>query len=726
MSKMAENSTEEKGMLITKIVKVPIPFFFNLAANTSQTLVSSPISVYYKIKSVEAHFRDDANHNLLFYIFNSNNRTLSTTTPPPDDNVVSSLSPTPYLAGEGEIIELPVNYEPPPNYMYIKVFAQNNNAYAITGLCVVTIEGRLTIKADEDNVIPTTEEMLQEMGKAQEQALARSSAVMNIAASAIKGTPPITSYAFKNLSDAQEEKTSGLVDQFLAVLNVPQVVPATMPKENRYKTSKAWFDTALKLTYDTMNLDGLIGILVSALGGTTTSWRNWLTSCFGVEGKINELLSVVFEKGLLKPVEQYWNSIYLPEYPTTADLINMVVKEVITLENFKAIMKYQGLDDKWSQDIWDAHFVQPDFTSIKTSINRGIIPPEEIDRYLKLVDLDPRYNDVVWKPLLQEIPPYSDLINMRVKEVIEQDKFEKALQSHGFYGEWAANLWAAHFTPPTFTDILTAFRRGEQTQWEEAGGVTRGHKFGVSLSQDIEAIKDLSVLVDYDPRYWSLFKTRIYNDPTVRQARWGYESGAISEEKLKDVALRSGLTPEDAEWFTQFQTTFQERPFITRYLNALMSAYISKAITAEELKKRVKAIPRREAIADWIIKIADVQTETAANKTSSTTEKLLSAADLKKAYTYGLITEDKLRTELQLLGYPLEQVDLLIEIINKTKEIEDFGGRKTALTVSEMFEAWRYGEMSESDLRTGLQVKGMTLVDIDTLISARKTKWGIS
>lgn len=722
---MSENEQTEKAVLVTKTVKVPIPFFFTLAANTSQTLISSPISVNFKIKGVEAHFRDDAAHNLLFYILSSNNRTTSTTTVPPDDNVVSSLSPTPYLAGESEIIELEVNYEPAPEYMYIKVFATNNNAYAITGLCVVTIEGYLRIEQDAEDIIPITEEQLQLSGQYQTEQLAKVKVILDTATSFLKGTPPFISPGIVKFGEAQTEKNSGLFDEYLRVANIPNFIPPSMPLADRYKTTRAWLDQAFNVTEETMKTSGLLNMLVSAFGGSVIQWYDWIQSTFGMEQHINQLLSYAFEKGMYRPVEYYWNSQYLQEYPSVSDLINMVVKEKITLDEFIETMKFQGISPTWSNHIWDAHFKAPEFGDIKQAFWRGTIPMEEMPDMLKRVDLDPYYNDKVWYSLLYNVPPYQDQINMRVKEVTTQEQFQKGLESLGYYGEWADRLWAAHFTPPTFADFLTAMRRKQRVTIPHADGTATDYTFGSDFFADLDVIQELSVLADYDPRYWSFFMQRVIEDPTPRQARWGYEAGSIDENYLRSIVDRTGLGDIDAKWFSEMLITFQERPFITRYLNALMSAYISGAIDGEELKRRVTEIPRREAIADWIIKIADVQKETAANKKTAAKEKLLSIADLKKAYSFGFITEDSLRTELQLLGYPVNEVDLLIQIINRTKEIEDFGGTKTALTVSEMFESWRYGQMSESTLRTELQLKGMTIADIDTLIATRKIKWGL-
>jgi hypothetical protein len=444
---------------------------------------------------------------------------------------------------------------------------------------------------------------------------------------------------------------------------------------------------------------------------------------FPLKGLMGRVSTAQLEAAWVKPIQRQINAKWLPERPDVNELINEVVKEVLTVEQFIDIMKGQGFAPEWSQRIWDAHFVQPAFQQLQRSYWRGYIKYEELPHYLKLFDLDPRYNEKLWMPLFEEIPPFPELINERVKEVTTQDQFEKGLAGWGFKGEWAKRIWDAHFVPATWMDFLTAMRRKLSVTIPVAEGAPQQHTFGADATRDIEIVKGLSVLADYDPRYWDFFKTRIYNDPSPRMSMWAYDAGAIDDVQMREIVHRYGYTPDAEAWFGDMLIKFQERPWVTRYLTALQTAYIDEAITAEELEKRVIAIPRNKNIAAWMVKIADVRKEILAAKPSAASQKLLTASDLRAAYMLNIIDTDKLRAELLLQGYQLSDIEILVELVNEQKQAVVEGGMKKGLTISELFDAMRYEFKTEEQVQTELMLRGMALDDAQTLIKTRKAKW---
>lgn len=437
-------------------------------------------------------------------------------------------------------------------------------------------------------------------------------------------------------------------------------------------------------------------------------------------GKINE---VIYDIAINERVRQRTNLYYPFKIPDATELINEVVKEVITLDDFKGFMRMQGFAEGHSQHIWDAHYIQPAFQQLQRSYWRGYIKLEELPYYLKLFDLDPRYNEKLWMPLFEEIPPFQELVNERVKEVTTQEQFEKGLAGWGYKGESAKRIWDAHFMPASWTDFLTAMRRKQTVTIPVAEGAPQQHTFGVDAARDIEVVKALSVLADYDPRYWDFFKTRIYGDPSPRMSMWAYDAGAIDEAQMREMVHRYGYTPDAEKWYGDMLIKFQERPWVTRYLTALQTAYIDEAITAEELEARVVAIPRNKSIAAWMVKIADVRKEILAKKPSAESQKLLTDSDLKKGYLLNIIDSDKLRAELMLRGYQLADIEILIEVINEEKQATLEGGMKKGLTIAELFDAMRYEFKTEQQVLTELLLRGMTMDDAQTLISVRKAKW---
>lgn len=705
--------------------RIPVPFFIAVPANSNVGLSSDMVNFPFKVVKVEAHFTDDAQNNLQIWAFVSTNRNVTTTAPMPDNKLLGFFSPTPYLIGSGEVVAVDVDVTPAENEKFIKAYFANTNAYQVYGYCIITIEslaeipeGIVIAPSGTDERTYTYEEWLGIMDK-------KGHAFVDQYREMISGTQawlPINSIAVSRVQGetvdiwrAEANKLATMTSYFKPNMHIDDFLLAL----------QAWFADSNELMkkYSMGNIAGEIAGL-----GTINFTRDLIKrdeETWQIPQEMGKINTITYDASINKFAEYSANWYFQAQIPDVNNLMNMVVKEKITLDYFKEQMRKQGFTNNWSQLIWDAHFIAPDYDSVKRAYWRGAITEGEIDDFMKRVDLDPYYNDKVWRPLLTEIPPYQELVNQRVKEVIPQGVFEEALGFWGFKGEWADRIWDAHFNPANFTDFLTAMRRQETVNIPVAEGAPETHTFGEDPNSDIETIKRLSILADYDPRYWDFFKTRMYNDPTPRLARWAFETGDVDPERIKEIVHRFGYYPQDEEWISDMFIHFQERPWVTRYLTALASAYIAEAITAEELKTRVKAIPRNEAIADWMVKIADVRKEIMSKGGKAETGKLLSITDLKKAYSLDKINEDTFRTELQLRGYEEKDIITLLEIMNFEKEAEDRGGVKRGLTIAEYINAWRYGELSESQLRTELQLKGLTLTEIDLLINTKKKQWGM-
>jgi len=426
-------------------------------------------------------------------------------------------------------------------------------------------------------------------------------------------------------------------------------------------------------------------------------------SKFGLDAVINRATMLPIEKAILTPAEHEYNTRYTPEIPTYTDLINMVVKEVISLDDFRKEMTKQGFSTTWSDRIWDAHFYPPNYTQILTAYFRGVITKDEMEKMRILVDLDPRYK-AVWDANVEVIPSYSELTNELVKEVIDLPTYEKYLQWHGYDKTWAKRIWDAHFIPPSLGDILTAWRRGLITEAD---------------------VDRLMILVDLDPRFKDVFDTRKYVDPSLSLTRFMFETGALGADEVPEYVHRQGYSPEHEKAITDYILRFQERLWRRRYLVALSTAASLGAVAPDMLKKEVLDAGYTEGVADWMLKTSEMRTKITAYKVEHPKPKLLSVSDLEKAYILDKIDTDTLRIELLQRGYLADEVDLKINLMTEDKIIAEEGRKVVALSIPQLLDAFRYGEITESDLITRLQLRGLSLDETTTLVNTKKKQWGI-
>ena len=705
--------------------KLVIPFYGAPAANGTYLVCGDRISHRYKVTKIEIHFRDDTANNLEVSVYAGAHSQDNTAPVPSGTSILSNFTATPYIVGQGQTIVIDCLYIPDYHEIYLKVFFNNTNAYAITGLALVTIESITLEEAQElieaaqfDIKTKTPNEYLKELD-------AKGEALFKQTKDMMSGSPAWWSYlGFAPLFIDSIQRKNYVVGS--SRLGQPfNYIKTDATDQEKADAFKDWWKEAEAMIPEYTSANAMIEI---ASLGQFDFQRDLIDidkQIWQVFDNMGKVSNMVFDTAWMPALQRVANRTWLPKQPTVDQFTAMFHNKLLTGGEVIDSLKFEGINEHWTNRILQSSYDYPEYDMIKEAYWRGSLALEDLQGYFERARLNPLYFDTLYKYLLWNIPPYTDLINMRVKEKISQSEFIEYLRNKGYEENWANLLWDSHFMPPTFTDFLTAMRRKKTVSLKVAGEADILHKFGEDLSGDVSVIKKLSELADYDPAYWDFFETRMYNDPTPRQARWGYEAGALTSKQVYDITRRHGFRDEDAEWFTDFTLKFQERPFITRYLNALMTAYLADVIDADELKKRVVAIPRREAIADWIIKIADVKKELASSKPKAEKVKLLSVSDLKKAYMFVKISEDEFRTRLQLLGYETLDIQLLIDIIDQEKEMVESGGKKTALSVSEMMNAFKQGLISEDDLRTDLMLRGLQLNEAQLLIDTKKAQWKI-
>lgn len=537
----------------------------------------------------------------------------------------------------------------------------------------------------------------------------------------LSGTPDYQN----TLYASQDALSKALVTPYVDEVDPSKWIPSEVTDENVIASALEMASRFIQMNVG-QGLIGL-GIEMGSLGQVEGGWYigDRIQNSFGVTELAKAVTSYPIEKGVMLPFQHAVNSAYVNEIPPYTDLINMVVKEKISLDDFKHYMRYQGYNETWSQNIWDAHFIAPSFGDVRRAYYRSDWSQDTLLKMMKRVDLDPYYNESVWLTLLEEIPPISELVNERVKEVIGDETFRRGLKFHGFSPIWGQRIWDAHFMPPTLGDILTAYRRGVPVSIPSIDPASGSPTTRDVSSLSVADVHELMVLVDLDPRYNDIFDTRMYRDPSIREARYMYETGAIGEDNVRDIVVRSGLDPSYVDTMTHYLTHFVERTFQRRYLTALTTAYMNNTYDETQINDYVIKAGFGSGVASWIIEIGKVRRDIELTPSGEVKPKILTMAQLDKAYIRDVITEDDYTTRMLSLGYETLDIALKLRILDLDKVVQETGSRIITLTVSQMLNAWRYEEMTEDEVRIELSLRGLDTLNIDRIINTKKKQWGM-
>lgn len=124
----------EKTRLVT------CSFHGTVAASSKKTLVSNKVDLRFKTKRIRAAFAPGANRLLRLYFYLSPDESAPTTEPPTGDNILAQLGPQTYIVGEDCVVDFQHEIDQAVSGVYIKIYADNLDAFPHTIDAQITIE----------------------------------------------------------------------------------------------------------------------------------------------------------------------------------------------------------------------------------------------------------------------------------------------------------------------------------------------------------------------------------------------------------------------------------------------------------------------------------------------------------------------------------------------------------------------------------------------------------
>lgn len=129
-----------------KATQQTISFFGTVNASSNKTLVSQRISQKFKTKIIRASFAPGVERLMTLKYFISFDDSEPTTEEPQGTNLLKQIGQVPYITGDDEFKELPHETVTDTRNAYLKVYAENSDAFEHT------IDTQITIEfLDDDN-----------------------------------------------------------------------------------------------------------------------------------------------------------------------------------------------------------------------------------------------------------------------------------------------------------------------------------------------------------------------------------------------------------------------------------------------------------------------------------------------------------------------------------------------------------------------------------------------
>jgi len=350
-----------------------------------------------------------------------------------------------------------------------------------------------------------------------------------------------------------------------------------------------------------------------------------------------QTMNAPFTFGALSLLEQLWKGLYVPEIPRPDELLDLLMRQQITPDEYLFFHGLNGFSGRWAIGRLEAFYKLPEFKDLQVMRWRALIDGVDFKSFLLRQGWHPDVLDAL-EDLVWLVPGPGDLIRFVVREVISPSDFIMHIGRQGYSPYWAGAYWTAHFQLPAPNFLYDAFHRELITDaelqkyifWHDYMPELRP---GISKS-DLEIMRGLTKTliprVDLR-RAWELGK--LSDQDLERRYRWlGYEDDApLMAEIQKAVAMEAennAIATAAAQLYRQGYMTAGEFEDWLRAAN-FSQARIQKTRAAEDLRYRM----------DYVKDLQDTAIE---------------------AYRKDVYTIEELEAELINLGMQPERVEALI------------------------------------------------------------------
>lgn len=319
----------------------------------------------------------------------------------------------------------------------------------------------------------------------------------------------------------------------------------------------------------------------------------------------------------------------------------------------------------------------------------------DLDRELQRVGIHPDYTNV-YRELAQQIPPVADIITMAVREAFTPDIAARFGQyedfpdelaewgaKKGLSKEWTQRYWAAHWSLPSPQQGFEMLHRG----------VIDAQQLGLLLRAS-----------DVMPFWRDKLVEIAYNPLTRVDVRRMYKLGVLNESEVYESYLIAGYDEQNARRMSDFtvrQTLNSLAKFST---NDIVKAFTKRMISRGEAAQLLSVLDVRSEDAQYILTTAEYKRHWAF------TEQQIKG--IRNLYKKRVLDDNQAHSKLAQLNLPAEQIDVLMKQWYYEVKDED----RPTWTPSQSLSFAKKGLITEERARQELHVIGYDQEHIDVMM----------
>jgi len=279
-------------------------------------------------------------------------------------------------------------------------------------------------------------------------------------------------------------------------------------------------------------------------------------------------------------------------YPGASELLTMYRRGFLSQEIFRKLLEYQGFDIRTSHIY--ALMKEPLHTTsaLIQQVVKEVITPDEFISYMALQGWTPeeaqKYWDVHWR-----IVSLDDLQDMRNRGLIDDTEYAKQLIIHDYPPEWTGKLTAISYKNPT----MLQFR--QITEYTD-----------LSDREIDRALKTFGYAPEWEPVMRKfLTSRRLMNERTrmINELEINFVKGYINEDSFRAELAAMGLSIDVIDLRLGRAKLKYGREVKDDWQKIYITAYRNDFITDQQLWEELVSLGIREEIINLIMVMEDVR-----------------------------------------------------------------------------------------------------------------------